>query len=202
MRIISGKYRGQQLISFHADHIRPTTDRVKESLFNIIQNEIPEARVLDLFSGTGNLGIEALSRGAAEVTFVENHPKSLELIRKNLEKLKVVEPYHLLNKDVISFIQRHSKSVGRATSPATNEPPQPKGPPFDIILIDPPFTKQMADEVMQTLSMSDLFKPTTLIAIESAKKEKLDLNYPPFICSDQRHFGDKILSFFRPQENI
>jgi len=187
MRIISGKYRGQQLISFNADHIRPTTDRVKESLFNIIQSKIPESRVLDLFSGTGNLGIEALSRGAAEVTFVENHPKSLELIRKNLEKLKVTESYHILNKEVIQFIQK--------------APPSQSQPlPFDIIFIDPPFTKQMADEVMKTLSVSQLFMPTTLIAIESAKKEKLELNYSPLICSDQRHFGDKVLSFFQPQK--
>ena len=71
MRIISGKYKGHQLVSFQADHIRPTTDRVKESLFNMIQGEIDGARVLDLFSGTGSLGLEALSRGAREVIFVE-----------------------------------------------------------------------------------------------------------------------------------
>ena len=80
MRIISGKYKSQQLHSFSADHIRPTTDRVKETLFNIIQNHLPGAYVLDLFAGTGNLGIEALSRGAEEVLFVENHSKSLEII--------------------------------------------------------------------------------------------------------------------------
>lgn len=183
MRIISGKYKGQQLTSFSADHIRPTTDRVKESLFNILQTEIPNAKILDLFSGTGNLGIESLSRGAAHVTFVENHPKSLEIIRKNLTKLKVSEPYQIISQDVIKFISKTSI-------------PQV----FDIIFIDPPFTKQMADEVLSTLSQSPLFNDKTLIAIESAKKEKLLLEYPPLYCFDQRVFGDKILSFFKQKE--
>jgi len=179
MRIISGKYKGHQLISFTAEHIRPTTDRVKETLFNIIQGDIPEAIVLDLFSGTGNLGIEALSREAKETTFVENHPKSLELIRKNIEKLKLTELYFIINKDVIEFLKTpHSKK-------------------FDIILIDPPFTKQMADEVMLKLSQSFLFHENTIIAIESAKKEKLEQSYNSLCCIDQRHFGDKVLSFFR-----
>lgn len=184
MRIISGKYKGHQLISFSADHIRPTTDRVKETLFNILQNHTPSSLVLDLFSGTGNLGLEALSRGAQEVTFVENHPKSLELIRKNIEKLKLIEPYFIVNKEVLAFLRL----------------PSPKK--FDLILIDPPFTKQMADEVMSALSKSSLFHEKTLIAIESAKKEKLNLNYDSLQCMDQRQFGDKILSFFNQTESI
>lgn len=178
MRIISGKYKGHQLVNFSADHIRPTTDRVKETLFNIIQGHIPDAMVLDLFSGTGNLGIEALSRGAKEVTFIENHLKSLELIRKNIEKLKITEPHLILKQEVLSFLKSKTTKT------------------FDLILIDPPFTKQMADEVMLTLSTSTLFHENTLIAIESAKKESLQLSYNTLHCADQRLFGDKILSFF------
>lgn len=178
MRIISGKYKGQQLNNFSADHIRPTTDRVKETLFNILQNDLPGTRVLDLFSGTGNLGIEALSRGAKEVMFVESHPKSLEIIHKNLAKLEVTEPYSIQNKDVIRFLQKPPEGV------------------FDIIFADPPFTKQMADEVMLTVSQCSIFGDHTIMAIESAKKEKLESEYGDLIRSDQRIFGDKILSFF------
>ncbi len=180
MRIISGKYKGQNLISFNADHIRPTTDRVKESLFNILQMNIPEAEVLDLFSGTGNLGIESLSRGAAHVTFVENHVKSLEIIRKNLEKLKVTEPHKIISMDVLRFLK----------SPSTKET-------YDIIFADPPFTEQLADTVISSLSQSSLIKDSTIIAIESAKKEKLEPKYGSLQCYDQRVFGDKILSFFK-----
>jgi 16S rRNA (guanine966-N2)-methyltransferase len=178
MRIISGKYKGQLLSNFSADHIRPTTDRVKETLFNILQNDLPGARVLDLFSGTGNLGIEALSRGAEEVIFVESHPKSLEIIRKNLEKLKVTEPHQIINKDVIRFLQNPPDTV------------------FDVIFADPPFTKQMADEVMTAASVSTIFGEKTIMAIESAKREKLEAQYGSLIRSDHRVFGDKILSFF------
>ena len=83
MRIISGKFKGRSLISFKASHIRPTTDRVKESLFNKIQGETEGARVLDLFAGTGSLGLEALSRGAAFVHFVDDSPVSLKILKQN-----------------------------------------------------------------------------------------------------------------------
>ena len=84
MRIIGGKYKGLYLTNFKADHIRPTTDRVKESMFNILQAQIEDARVLDLFSGTGNLGIEAISRGARHVTFVEKNKKSIQILKENI----------------------------------------------------------------------------------------------------------------------
>jgi 16S rRNA (guanine966-N2)-methyltransferase len=157
---------------------------VKETLFNILQNDLPGARVLDLFSGTGNLGIEALSRGAEEVLFVESHPTSLEIIRKNLDKLKVTEPYYIQSKNVIQFLQK---------------PPEKT---FDIIFADPPFTKQMADEVMTAASQSSVFGKNTIMAIESAKKEKLEAEYGDLIRSDQRIFGDKILSFFIRKSNF
>lgn len=178
MRIISGKYKGHLLTHFSADHIRPTTDRVKETLFNILQNDIAGARVLDLFAGTGNLGLEALSRGAAEVFFVESHSRSLEIIRKNIEKLKVTEPHTVWNQDVIRFLQK------------------PPNSNFDIIFADPPFTREMADEVLTVISTSPVFSAHSVLAIESAKREKLEDNYGDVIRSDQRIFGDKILSFF------
>jgi 16S rRNA (guanine966-N2)-methyltransferase len=178
MRIISGKYKGQLLNQFSADHIRPTTDRVKETLFNILQNDLPGARVLDLFAGTGNLGLEALSRGAEEVIFVESHPKSLEIIRKNLKKLQVSEVFQIVNKDVLRFLE----------GPFERE--------FDVIFADPPFTKQMADEVMTLACQSALFGDKTIMAIESARREKLEQRYGDIVQSDQRIFGDKILSFF------
>ena len=81
MRIIAGKYGGRRLKAFKADHIRPTTDRVKETLFNILQSYIPEAHILDLYAGTGSLGFEALSRGASDVMAVEQNRKSLSIIK-------------------------------------------------------------------------------------------------------------------------
>jgi len=179
MRIISGKYKGHPLVDFQADHIRPTTDRVKETLFNKLMFEIENTRVLDLFSGTGNLGLEALSRGARQVVFVEKHPKSIEILKKNLAKLKVpASEYQIVNKDVLSYLKTF------------------EGEPFDIIFADPPFTEKMAHKVMESLSTSKAFGAPTLITIESERRERMEDLYGDLERYDRREFGDKILSFF------
>lgn len=179
MRIISGKYKGHPLVSFQADHIRPTTDRVKESLFNMIQNYIEGARVLDLFSGTGNLGLEAISRGAQEVVFVEKSKKSIQILDKNVAKLKITEPFRVIQKDVLSFLKSY------------------EGPAFDVIFADPPFTEQMAHDVMLAACQSKVFHDESLMMIESARREKIVDDYPPLIRYDVREFGDKFLSFYK-----
>jgi 16S rRNA (guanine966-N2)-methyltransferase len=178
MRIIAGKYKGHHLVSFQADHIRPTTDRVKESLFNIIQSHVEDAKVLDLFSGTGNLGLEALSRGAREVTFVEKNKKSIEILRKNIEKLKVSENYKIIQKDALSFLKTSTE-------------------PYDIIFADPPFTEEMAHDVMQAAGASQSFSANTIMTIESGRREKIMDDYQSLVRYDVREFGDKFLSFFR-----
>lgn len=179
MRIIAGKYRGHQLVAFKADHIRPTTDRVKETLFNKIQFQIADAKVADLFCGTGNLGIEALSRDATFCTFVEKNPKSLTITRQNLEKLKVpVNQYKIINMDVLAFLKSYS------------------GDPFDIILADPPFTEKMAHAVMEAASQSLGFGAHTILAIESEKKERIEERYGALVRFDQKDYGDKYLNMF------
>ncbi len=182
MRIISGKYKGLHLVSFQAGHIRPTTDRVKESQFNILQNSIEDARVLDLFSGTGSLGLEAMSRGAKEVVFVDKNSKSIAILEKNIAKLKISEPHQVVQKDVLSFLKSF------------------QGEPFDIIFIDPPFTEQMAHEVMLAVDKSKVFAQQTLITIESGRREKIEDHYTFLEKYDVREFGDKYLSFFRKSE--
>jgi len=181
MRIISGKYKGHHLVSFQADHIRPTTDRVKESLFNKIQGLVEDARVLDLFSGTGSLGLEALSRGAREVLFVEKSRKSLQILERNLAKLKVTEPYQVMQKDVLGFLRGY------------------EGEPFDLIFVDPPFTEKMAHDVLLTadFAAAKLFHPETLLMIESGQGETVLESYSSLVRSDVREFGDKSLSFYR-----
>lgn len=154
-------------------------DRVKETLFNKWMHHVDEAKALDLFAGTGNLGLEALSRGAKHVTFVEKSVKSVEIIRKNIEVLKVSpNEYSLVTKDVFSFIKSY------------------KGEGFDIIFIDPPFTEKLADEVMTAISKSQCFHQNTVIAIEAIKQEKIETVYGDLICYDKQDYGDKSLSLF------
>ncbi len=189
MRIIGGKFKGHPLVSFQASHIRPTTDRVKESLFNMLQFYMEGSRVLDLFSGTGSLGLEALSRGAHSVLFVESNRKSLDIIRRNFQQLKLKETrgteplqadeLRIVGKDVIQFLDEY------------------QGDAFDIVLIDPPFTEAMAHEVMLHLKESKVFHSSTLIAIESGQREQIEEDYSPLIRYNQRNYGDKFLSLFR-----
>lgn len=185
MRIISGKFKGRVLSSFQADHIRPTPDRVKETLFNKWMHYLEDAHVIDLFSGTGNLGLEALSRGAKHVIFVEKNVSSIKILKKNIELLKI-DPAEItiIQKDVLSFLKSyHAKAV-------------------DLILIDPPFTEKMAHEVMGAVDTSQCVGPQTLIAIESAKKERMDDQYSTLKRYDLKDYGDKILSFFSKKEQI
>jgi 16S rRNA (guanine966-N2)-methyltransferase len=179
VRIIAGKFKGVPLVDFKADHIRPTTDRVKETMFNILMGYFEDALVLDLFSGTGNLGLEALSRGAREVLFVESNKKSIEILKKNLAKLRVNEGYRINQRDVLQFLKNY------------------EGEPFDVIFADPPFTEKMAHDVMLGASESKAFGPNTVLAIESSSKERMDEQYGNLVRTDVREFGDKILSFFR-----
>jgi 16S rRNA (guanine966-N2)-methyltransferase len=184
MRIISGKYKGHPLVDFKADHIRPTTDRVKETLFNKLMFDIEGARVVDLFSGTGNLGLESLSRGAREVIFVEKHPKSLDILRQNLNKLKVpTTDFRIVNMDVLAYLKSY------------------QGEPFDIIFADPPFTEKMAHAVMEHASKSSAFGSQTLMAIESERRERMENLYGDLERYDHREFGDKILSFFSKKQD-
>lgn len=184
MRIIGGKFKGRQLVSFKADHIRPTTDRVKESIFNKLQAEIPYGRVLDLFSGTGNLSIEALSRGAEHVTAVELNKKSLMIMRDNFEKLGIKNEINVVADDVLKYVRKH------------------KGPAFDVILVDPPFTEKMADEVLEAISAralldQELVATETVIMIESSKHEVVKDSYDALERFDFRDYGDKHVSYFR-----
>lgn len=182
MRIIGGRLGGRRLTSFKADHIRPTSDRVKESLFNILGQTLEGLRVLDLFSGTGNLAIESFSRGAIYVEAVEKHPKSLTIIRKNLEALELSKSVRVVQSDVFAYLKKY------------------RGDPFDLVLVDPPFTESLADSVMEEISRSGVWQKGTLIAIESSGKEKIGDAYVDLVCIDRRDFGDKILSIFQPKE--
>lgn len=178
MRIISGQFKGRKLVSFKADHIRPTTDRVKESLFNTVMADIAGRRVLDLFSGTGNLGFEAVSRGADYVESVESNKKSLQIIQANKKLLGIKSGHVVCPIDVFKYLKSY------------------EGLPFDVVLVDPPFTQSLAHPTMELLTGSGAVSTHTLIAIESSHKERLDESYGVFQIWKQNAYGDKYLTFY------
>ncbi len=179
MRIISGQYGGRRLVSFEAKHLRPTTDRTKESIFSKIAELIPQARVLDLFAGTGSLGLEALSRGADHVDFVESHRKSLKIIKQNIQLLDIQSDcYQVHFMDVFKYLKAYS------------------GPAYQIIFADPPFTEKIADRVGQAVGSSSVGRAGSIWMMESGGAELVGETYGPWQLMDRRDFGDKVVSFF------
>ncbi len=132
MRVITGKARGMKLVTLEGEDVRPTTDMVKESLFSIIQFDVPGAQVLDLFAGSGQLGIEALSREAAFCTFVDKSKDSLDVVRDNLTHCKLSGLARIENSDSINFLKLTPQR-------------------FDIALLDPPYRQGLIDKVMPML---------------------------------------------------
>ncbi|MEE3468218.1 MAG: 16S rRNA (guanine(966)-N(2))-methyltransferase RsmD [Eubacterium sp.] len=158
MRVIAGKARRIPLIAPPGDDTRPTTDRIKETLFNILQDELYDCRFLDLFAGSGGIGIEALSRGAAQAVFVESDRKAVRCIKTNLEKTKLADQADLRTTDVTVALA----ALGR------------EGKPFDIIFADPPYRKDWEERLLGLLAESPIVTEDTLIIIESAIETETD----------------------------
>jgi 16S rRNA (guanine966-N2)-methyltransferase len=183
MRIIAGRFRGRKLANFSATHIRPTTDRVKESVFNKLQGYVDGSRVLDLFAGTGNLTCEAVSRGAVHVDSVELNRKSINIINENLDLLGITTgqdgEVDVHCADVLKYLRQYA------------------GSPYDLILADPPFTEKLADQVLEGLSQSQAVGRDTIIMIESSSHEIVKETYKGLEKKDERDYGDKRVSFWR-----
>lgn len=158
MRVIAGKARHIQLKTIETMDTRPTTDRIKETLFNMLSNNIYEARFLDLFSGSGGIGIEALSRGASEVVLVENNPKAAMCIKENLKKTKLKDDGRVFVCDVLSAIESLDK----------------ENKPFDYIFMDPPYNKELEREVLEKLKGTSLVDEYTTIIVEASLETKFD----------------------------
>ena len=150
MRVIAGKCRSLQLKTPKGNNTRPTLDRIKETLFNIIQSEIPGAVVADIFAGSGALGIEALSRGASRSFFIDNDPEALKCIEENLVFTKLISSSVILKGDVFSNLDRINADH------------------LDIIFIDPPYEKGYEEKLFEKLRMMDNIDKETLIILESA----------------------------------
>lgn len=169
MRVIAGSARRRNLVCPSGEHTRPTTDRIKETLFNILQNEVPDARFLDLFSGSGGVGIEALSRGSRQCVFVENHAEAVRCIRTNLKNTGLADSAQVMAMDVMQALRRLD-GLGQA---------------FDIIFLDPPYRKDYEVKVIPFLLESSLVEEGTLLVAETSLDT--DVSYmEAFPCQVER----------------
>lgn len=157
MRIIAGSARSLPLKTIEGLDTRPTTDRIKETLFNMLNPYIPGCEFLDLFSGSGQIGLEAISRGAAKAVFVENNKKAVNCIQENIDFTRFQEKSTLLHMDAVSAIRRmEGKHV------------------FDIVFMDPPYKKGLEEEVLRVLADSAVINEDTLLVVEAS----LDTRFP------------------------
>ncbi len=158
MRVISGKAKSINLVTPQGMDTRPTTDRVKETLFNILAPDIYSCNFLDLFCGSGAIGIEALSRGAKSTVFIENDKKSIECVKQNLTKTKLMDNARIMPMDVFNAL-------------ATLESGKDK---FDIIFMDPPYNQMLEEKVLKFLSNSKIISNETLIITEASRETRFD----------------------------
>ena len=181
IRIIAGTDRGRKIWGPSDRSIRPATGIVKEYMFNILHDAVPGARVLDLFAGTGNLGIEALSRGADSVLFVDDYPKAVELIHKNISLLSLpTEKSKIIKSDAMKFI---------------GAPPRDRGS-FDIIFADPPFPYNQTAEIVNLIDGTDILKSDGFFIVRYNRDIHGDLRLAKLHEVKYREFGDSMISVF------
>ena len=161
MRVIAGTARRLPLVTPKGMETRPTTDRIKETLFNILQNDLPGCHFLDLFAGSGAIGIEALSRGAAKAVFVDNSKEALSCIRQNLEKTHLADRAIVIGQDCAGAI--HALDAKKMH--------------FDIIFMDPPYHLDLEERIVPYLLQSSLVKAGSLIIVETALDTVVDYMY-------------------------
>lgn len=197
MRVIAGTYRSRILVAPEGIKTRPTSDRLRETLFNVIASRIPGCRFLDLYAGSGAVGIEAISRGAAHVWFAESAAPAIAAIRANLRALKITEGVTLNVRGVLPLL------TSLAGPSSSNVSPDPDRTPADLIFLDPPY--EAADEYSTTLQLlgapsapGAIVANHTLVIAEHSKKVPLAPAYGALIRTRVLEQGDAALSFFTP----
>ncbi len=184
MRVIAGKYRGRKLNSPVNNDVRPTTDKVKEAIYNILQGEVEDSLVLDMFAGSGGLGIEAISRGAKKVFFCDNNSKSLDLLVSNL-----------------AFVEKGSYELFKGDYNDCLRLLSSRGTKLDIILCDPPYIKKLGSDVLDKIQKLDLLADGGKIVVErKTSDESIDHDY--FTKLSQRRYGETTLEIFSKVSKI
>ena len=178
MRVITGKARGIQLKTPDGMLTRPTADRVKEALFSIINFDIPGAKVLDLFGGTGQLGIEALSRGASSAVFVDAREDSCKLIRENLKRTKLEQDAKVIRSDYLDYLRRAREQ-------------------YDIIFLDPPYAEEFLENAIKQITEIDILRSNGIIVAERPLGKELPWEFEGYTRSKDYKYGKVLLTIYR-----
>lgn len=177
MRVISGKYRGKKLKEFDLSTTKPTIDRVKEAIFNLIQFDIVDSVVLDLFAGTGALGIEAISRGAKKTYLVDSNDKAIQIIKENVKNM--TEDFEIVKADFMDFLSRKEK--------------------FDIVFLDPPYATDFGLIAIEFLIKNDMLNNDGVIVFETSDDKCVELNFNGYNI-DRRKYGTVAVYIIRKKD--
>lgn len=179
MRIIGGNLRGKKLASLSGSSIRPTADRLRESIFNIIAARVPEAVVLDLFAGSGAFGIEALSRGARAVVFIDNSRAAVTVIYSNLKMCRFLDRARVILCDI---------TRGLDSIPISQ-------PRFDLVFMDPPYDRGLVRDGLNLFRRYSILAPDHCLILEHSSREPLPCGLDGYVLHDQRRYGKTLVSF-------
>jgi 16S rRNA (guanine(966)-N(2))-methyltransferase RsmD len=181
MRVIGGEYKSRLIDMPKGLDMRPTQDKVREAVFNIL-SDVNGRRVLDLFAGSGAFGIEALSRGAERAVFVDNNYKCIDIIRSNLESLSIDgSRYEIIKSNALSIFPRLEKA----------------GEVFEIIFMDPPYYRDLAKKSLINIDGCDILTQAGLVVTEHFRKDNLVFDMKRLILDKERRYGDTVISLFR-----
>jgi 16S rRNA (guanine966-N2)-methyltransferase len=206
MRVVTGEAKGRKLKAPKTMGTRPIIDRVKTALFDILADEVEEARFLDLFGGTGSVGIEALSRGATRATFIEMNYPVLKLLRENLAITRLADRAETLHGDSFKFLQNYQ------SQPVEQSKPQRPAFPgagqqrlYDIIYVAPPQYMEMAARALALIDSSTLFADPGLVIVQIHPKERAGVaavQCEHLVLRDERRYGSTLLMFYRTRESF
>lgn len=180
MRVISGAAKGRRLKVPKGSALRPTAARVKEALFNILPHALAGYKVLDLFAGTGNLSVEALSRGAAEAVLVDASRHAGKAIHENIATMGFSDRSRVWIASVLTSLRRLSR----------------RGETFDLIFIDPPYERGWVEKIMAAMAKEQLLREGGTLVIEHSTRERVEGRYGSLVLTGQRRYGTTLLSFF------
>ena len=180
MRVISGSAKGKKLKAPAGLNTRPITDMIKEALFNVLAGKVADAKLLDLFAGSGSVGIEALSRGAQTVVFVDNSVEALKVVNENLNNCNFSREYHVLRSDVfkaLGLLKRHNSK-------------------FDLVYVDPPFTNErIFNEIMESIAVMDILESDGIVIIRTPRRKEMP-NFSGLHEYRLNHYGESSLHYY------
>lgn len=184
MRIIGGSKRGRRLVDWEESGIRPVRDFVRTALFSIVSDFVPDAVCLDLYAGTGSLGLEALSRGAKSCLFVDHAREACGIIRRNAEALDLLDASEVFEGDAVAAIDRFAC----------------RGRRFDLVFIDPPYFLDLVPQALRALAACGALTSDPVVVAAAHKSEETERAYGSLVLADRRRYGDNLLLFYRDAE--